>query len=283
MNFKKVRLTAALAISSMLLMACSNPFDELADDINNVLGLGSSTEETDNGEENSGEEEETSEEEDVEVEEETTDEEEVQEETGPERDEATDEDLDPMYETIDYSHLYGEGEEVTIEEGEHTAGGDIVPGRYSITTTSEYGSYLSIYDDEDKYVAGEALMSEDSENGTQGYPTELVAYISEGDNIEVTGAESFTLTPVSEEYEGELPAGMHIAGEDVEPGDYRISTEETDLVGQVQTSHADVYITSSNAVGNPDEGGRESFVMTIEEGDLIEVIGVDSINLEKLD
>ena len=273
MKLKKTRLTAALIFSSIILMACSNPFDELADEINNAIGGGSSTEESENNDETSGEEE------TAEVGEETTDEEVAQEEP----DEETDEEVDPMYERIDYSHLYGEGEEVTIDKGNHTAGDDMVPGRYSITTTSEYGSYLRIYDEEDGYVAGEALMSEDSTDEVTDYPTELLVYLSEGDTIEVTGEDSFTLTPVSTEYEDELPSGMHVAGQDIEAGDYRISTEETEVVGQVQTSHAEAYVTSRNAIGNPDQGGRESFVMTIEEGDIVEVIAVGSVNLEKLD
>lgn len=276
MKLKKIRLAAVLTFSSIILMACSNPFDELADDINNALGLGSSSEEESNDD--------TSREEGAaEDEEETTDEEVAGEEPDGEPVEETDEETDPMYETIDYSHLYGEGEEVTLEEGDHAVGNDVVPGRYSITTTSEYGSYLSIYDEEDRYVAGESLMSEDGEDDFADYPTELLVYLSEGDNIEITNDESFTLTPVSTEYEDELPAGMHVAGHDIEAGDYRISTDETDRVGQVETAHAEAYVTSRNAVGNPDEGGRESFVMTIEEGDIVRVIGMDSVNLEKLD
>lgn len=273
MKLKQMRLTAALIFSSIILMACSNPFNELADEINNAIGGGSSTEETENNDD-------TSEGEGAaEVEEETTDEEVAQDD----QDGETDEEIDPMYETIDYSHLYGEGEEATLEEGEHTAGDDIVPGRYSITTTAEYGSYLSIYDDEDRYVAGEALMSEGSEDDLTDYPAELLVYLSDGDNIEVTGEDSFTFTPVSTEYEDELPAGMHVAGQDVEAGDYRISAEGTEMVGSVDTSHAEAYVTSRNAVGNPEEGGRESFVMTIEEGDIVQVTGVGSVNLEKLD
>jgi len=279
MKLNKMRLTAALLFSSIVLMACSNPFDELADDINNALGLGSPSEETENGQE--GSEEEAAEEEDSEVEDETTDEASVQEE--PEQSRETDEDLDPMYQTIDYSHLYGEGEEITIEAGDYTVGDDIMPGRYSVTTTSEYGSYLSIYNDEDRYVAGETLVNEDSGEDVGAYSTELLVYISEGDNLEVRNDDSFTLTPISDEYDDKLPSGMHVGGHDIEAGDYRVTTEETELVGNVETSHAEAYVTSRNAVGNPEEGGRESFVMTIEEGDIVEVIGVPSVNLEKLD
>lgn len=283
MKLKKIRLTAVLVFSSIILMACSNPFDELADEINNAIGGGSSTEESENNDENSGEEETEGTEEETAEEAEQEEPEVAQEELDEEPSGESDEETDPMHERIDYSHLYGEGEEITVEKGDHTAGDDIVPGRYRITTTSEYGSYLSIYDEEDRYVAGEALMSEDNEDNFTGYPTELLVYLSEGDNIEITSDESFTLTPVSIEYEDELPSGMHVAGHDVEAGDYRISTDDTDLVGQVETSHAEAYVTSRNAIGNPEEGGRESFVMTIEEGDIVRVIGMDSVNLEKLD
>ena len=276
MKLKKFRLMTVLFLSSIILLACSNPFDELADEINNAIGGGSSTEESENNDESSGEEE-------TEVpEEETTDEEVAQEEPDEVPAEETDEELDPMNEQFDFSHLYGEGEETTIEEGEHTAGDDIVPGRYSITTTSEYCSYLRIYNDEDRYVAGEVLTDEDSAADQTSYPTELLVYLSEGDTIEVTGDESFTLTPVSTEYEDELPSGMHVAGQNIEAGDYRISAGETELVGYIETSRAEAYVTSRNAIGNPGEGGRESFVMTIEDGDLVEIIGVGSVNLEKL-
>lgn len=281
MKMKQMRLTAVLVFSSIILMACSNPFDELADDINNALGLGSSSEEAETGEENSDDE--TADEENAEVEEETTDEEVPQEEPDGEAAEESDEETDPMYETFDYSHLYGEGEETTIEEGDYTVGDDIVPGRYSITTSSEYGAYLSIYNEEDRYVAGEALMNEESSEDFADYPTELLVYLREGDTMEVTNDDSFTLTPVSEEYDDELPAGMHVAGHDIEAGDYRITSQEEERVGYVETSHAEAYVTSRNAVGNAEEGGRESFLMTIEEGDIVDVIGVQSINLEKLD
>lgn len=258
MKLKKFRLMTVLFFSSIILIACSNPFDELADDINSAIGGG------------------------AEVEEETTDEEAVQEE--PEESAVeSDEETDPMYERIDYSHLYGQGEEVTIDEGDYAVGEDVAPGRYSISTTADYAAYLRIYDEEDRYVAGEVLISEDSADSAVAYPTEVLVYIGEEDNIEVTNDESFTLTPVSTEYEDELPSGMHVAGHDIEAGDYRVSTDETGLVGHVETSHAPAYVTSRNAVGNPEEGGRESFVMTIEEGDVVHVTAVKSINLEKLD
>lgn len=263
MKLKQLRLLTAVFFSSIILMACSNPFDQLADEINNVID-GSSTEEES---ENSGEEENSDEA--VEVEEETTDEEVAQEE-----------ETDPMYERIDYSHLYGEGEETTIDEGEHTAGEDIVPGRYSITTDAEHSAYLRVYDEEENHVAGEVLTSGE---GSTEYPTEVLVYLDEGNNIEVGDNQTFELTPASTEYDETLPSGMHVAGQDIEAGDYRVSIDETEQVGHVETSHAPAFVTSRNAVGNPEEGGRESFVMTINERDIVHVTAVSSVNLEKLD
>lgn len=265
MKTKKLKLASVMIAGSIVLTACSNPFDELADEINTLIsGDDNNTEEVMMGDETAEEAEEPEEvEEPAEVEEET--------------------ELDPMYEPIDYSHLFGQGEETSITEGDHVVGEEIVPGRYMVTSTGDYSGYLSIYDEEDRYVAGEVLANENMSDSLGDYPTEVFVYLEEGDNIEVSSDSSFVLTPEDGPVDGIISPGMYVAGHDIEAGDYRISTEETELTGNIYVHQIQAYDSGRYSVGNSEYGGKESFVMTFDEGDLIEITGIKNVNMEKLD
>lgn len=260
MKTKKLKLASIMVLGTVVLAACTNPFDQLADEINSYLA----------GDEGTEEPAEVDEAEDVPAAEEPA---EAQE----------DAETDPLYAPIDYSHLYGEGEETSISVGEHVVGEDIMPGRYSITSTGEYSGYLSIYDEEERYVAGEVLTSEGMESTFRDYPTEVLLYIDEGDKMEITNDTTFVFTPVDGPFEGALSPGMYIAGHDIEAGDYRITTEETELSGNIYVHQIEAYDSGRYSVGNPEFGGKDSFVMTFDEGDLVEITGIKSVNMEKLE
>ena len=253
MKTKKLKLASVMVLSTVVLAACTNPFDQLADEINSYLAGDEGMEEP------------------AEVDEAVSEEAEEPAET------------DRLYAPIDYSHLYCEVEETTISAGEHVVGEDIAPGRYSITSTGEYSGYLSIYDEEERYVAGEVLASEGMESTFRDYPTEVLLYIDEGDKMEITNDTTFIFTPVSGPFEGRLSPGMYIAGHDIEAGDYRITTEETELSGNIYVHQIEAYGSGRYSVGNPEYGGKDSFVMTFDEGDLVEITGIKSVNMEKLE
>lgn len=274
MKTKKLKLASAMVLGTVVLAACSNPFDQLADEINSYLADGDGMEEPAEVDEASDMPEEEV------VSEET---EEAAETTEEPAEVGGDGETDPLYEPIDYSHLYGQGEEISISAGDHTVGEDIVPGRYSVTSTGEYSGYLSIYDEEERYVAGEVLASEDMGEALPDYPEEVLFYLDEGDKIEVSNDNTFDFAPVEGPFDGELSPGMYIAGHDIEAGDYRISTEDTELSGNIYVHQIEAYDSGRYSIGNPEYGGKDSFVMTFDEGDLVEITGIKSVSVEKLD
>src|SRR5699024_2470683 len=131
-NLRKLKFFGVLFFSSIVLSACSNPFDQLADEINSWLGSESGTsDETEVIEDNM-----------------TTEETNTREENGEE-----------AVEKLDYSHLMNQGTEVTVEEGLYDVGSDIEPGRYIMTADTGYGS-IYIQDDEDKAVTSDNLAGD---------------------------------------------------------------------------------------------------------------------------
>lgn len=274
MKTKKLKLASVMILGTVVLASCSNPFDQLADEINSYLAGGDGTEEPAEVDEAADMPEEEA------VPEETEESAENAEEPAEAEEDA---EMDPMYEPIDYTHLYGQGEETSISAGDYTVGEDIVPGRYSVTSTGEYSGYLSIYDEEDRYVAGEVLASEDMGEALPDYPEEALFYIDEGDKIEVSNNNTFVFTPVDGPFDGELSPGMYVAGHDIEAGDYRISTADTELSGSIYVHQIEAYDSGRYSIGNPEYGGKDSFVMTFDEGDLVEITGVKSVSVEKLD
>ncbi|CAD2071501.1 hypothetical protein GCM10007275_14600 [Jeotgalicoccus coquinae] len=256
---KKIKLLSVLLFSSVILTACgdSNPFDELADEINGLFG----SEGTDNKEE-----------------EEPVDNKDKAD-TDTETDNGTDSDTSENSEEaekIDYSHLMNKGEAVTLDEGVHDVGKDIEPGRYKVTAESGYGS-IYITDDEDRGVLGETIDGKD-EPGEENV-TQFNVFLDEGYIVEIDYVESMNFEPYKTENVDTIYPGQWVAGEDFDAGVYDVSLPETEETGTLEvTAHPD-YNKSRHTLGSELYGGMTEFTMSFEEGDIVSLKYLPEVTL----
>lgn len=257
---RKLKLISVLFFSSIILSACSNPFDQLADEINGWLGSESA---------NTSEETADNENEDTEPDTDT----EKDTETGTDTASDTEE-----IETLDYSHLMNQGEAVTLDEGVHDVGKDIEPGRYVVTADSGYGS-VYVTDAEDR-----GIISETIDGGTEGNEervTQFAVFIDEGYSIEIDYIESMNFTPYETVSVETIFPGQWVAGEDFPAGVYDVSMPETEETGSLEVSSHPDYNKSRHTLGNAEYGGMTKFTMSFEDGDIVNLRYMPEITLTK--
>lgn len=248
----KLKLLSVLFVSSIFLSACSESFDQLADEINSFIGSESGEESTDV--EDSG---------DTSTEENT---------------ESTTQPVEEEIETVDYSHLLNQGEEVILNEGIHDVGSDITPGRYIITAETGYGN-IFIKDEEDRSVSGETLAS--AADSREDWPSQLVSFLDDGYSIEITGLDTVTFTPYETAAVSELFSGLWVVGEDFPAGVYDVSLEDTDIYGSLEVYSNPDMIKSRHSLGSREYGGMTEFTMSFEDGDIVELRYIPKITLSE--
>lgn len=246
----KLRLLSVLFVSSILLSACSDTFDQLADEINGFLGSDGSSNNTDV--------EDTA---DVEPE---------------NNDDTATESVEEEIETVDFSHLLNQGEEVILDEGIHEAGSDITPGRYIITSDTGYGNVF-IKDEEDYSVVGETLAG--ATESREDRPSQLVSFIDDGYSIEITGLDSAIFTPYETVAVSEISSGLWVVGEDFPAGVYDISLDDTDVYGSLEVYSHPEMIKSRHSLGSAEYGGMTEFTMSFEDGDIVELRYIPKVTL----
>jgi len=246
---RKLKFFGVLFFSSIVLSACSNPFDQLADEINSWLGSESGTsDETEVIEDNM-----------------TTEETNTREENGEE-----------AVEKLDYSHLMNQGTEVTVEEGLYDVGSDIEPGRYIMTADTGYGS-IYIQDDEDKAVTSDNLAGDGE--GYEDKIKNIVIFLDEDYSIEISGLENVTLTPYETSSVNTIFPGQWVAGEDFPAGVYDISLEESESYGTLEVYEIADMNKSRHSLGSEAYGGMTEFTMSFEEGDIVELKYIPEVTL----
>lgn len=250
---RRLKLLSVLFFSSIILSACSDPFDQLADEINGWLGSDS----TSTSEETADSDTETDTENDTET---STD-------TAGETEEI---------ETLDYSHLMNQGEAVTLDEGVHDVGKDIEPGRYVVTADSGYGS-VYVTDAEDRGILGETI-----DGGTEGREervTQFAVFLDEGYSIEIDYIESMNFTPYETAPVETIFSGQWVVGEDFPAGVYDVSLPETEETGSLEvTAHPD-FNKSRHTLGSAEYGGMTEFTMSFEDGDVVELRYIPEVTL----
>lgn len=253
---RRLKLISVLFFSSIILSACSNPFDQLADEINGWLGSESA---------NTSEETADNKNEDTEPDTDTDT------ETGTDTASDTEE-----IETLDYSHLMNQGEAVTLDEGVHDVGKDIEPGRYVVTADSGYGS-VYVTDAEDR-----GIISETIDGGTEGIEervTQFAVFLDEGYSIEIDYIESMNFTPYETASVETIFSGQWVVGEDFPAGVYDVSLPETEETGSLEVTAHPEFNKSRHTLGSAEYGGMTEFTMSLEDGDVVELRYIPEITL----
>lgn len=256
---RKLKLLSVLFISSIILSACSNtnPFDELAGEINSWLGADS----TNTSEKSTDPEEETENNTDT--------------ESNNEADNDTAGDTEDI-ETLDYSHLMNQGEAVTLDEGMHEVGKDIEPGRYVITADSGYGN-IYVKNEENRGGFNETLAGES--DSPEGQTTKIVGFLDEGYSVEIANFEQATFTPYETVSVETIFPGQWVAGEDFPAGVYDVSVPETEETGSLEVSSHPDYNKSRHTLGNAKYDGMTEFTMSFEDGDIVNLRYVPEVTL----
>ena len=253
---KKLKLLSVLFFSSFILSACSNPFDQLADEINGWLGSDSTN-----------------------TSEEITDPENEETETNTESDTETGTDTagdTEEIENLDYSHLMNQGEAVTVDEGVHEVGKDIEPGRYVITADSGYGN-IYVKNEENRGGFSETLAGES--DSREGQATKIVGFLDEGYSVEITNFENVNFTPYETVSVETIFPGQWVAGEDFPAGVYDVSLPETEETGSLEVSAHPEYNKSRHTLGSAEYGGMTEFTMSFEDGDIVNLRYMPEITL----
>lgn len=117
----KMKFLGLIFLSSIILSACSNPFDSLADEINGLFSGGGTSESGSGG---NGEN-------------------------------------DAEASLFNYELLNGQGTETTLEEGEYEVGKDIPEGRYRVTSSEGRGNFSVTSESEKRQNFVNAVVSDD--------------------------------------------------------------------------------------------------------------------------
>ena len=252
---QRLKLLSVLFFSSIILSACSNPFDELADEINGWLGsdIANTSEESNDSEKDDD-----------------TD-------SNNETDNDTASDTEEI-ETLDYSHLMNQGEAVTLDEGMHEVGKDIEPGRYVITADSGYGN-IYVKNEEERGGFNETLAGES--DSPEGQTTEIVGFLDEGYSVEIANFENVNFTPYETVSVETIFPGQWVAGEDFPAGVYDVSMPETEETGSLEVSSHPDYNKSRHTLGSAEYGGMTNFTMSFEDGDIVNLRYMPEITLTK--
>lgn len=108
---------------------------------------------------------------------------------------------------------YNPAEYGELFSGTWTAGADIQPGRYAITSGGGSGNF-AIYSKEGRLKTNEILG-----DGSYGNPL-IETTISDGDSIRISGLETVIFTPAGRSLRNSLPSGSFEVGLDISPGTY---------------------------------------------------------------
>ena len=259
----KVKFIGLLFLSSIILTACSTPFDDLADQINAWIA----------GEEVDNKETENEDSEDMEpTEEDSTTE-------GTETTDQGDTSTSESTSKVDYSDLYNQGEETSLDSGTYTVGEDIEAGRYEVTSDDYMGITIRNADDLSTYTDSVNGGSEDSVDKhivflDDDYTVEVSDYSSSSDAVvDFAPYESTGVT--------ELTPGQWIVGEDFPAGVYDIEIDPTDSYGDLVISR---QLDSNRArflLGSVDYGGVLEVTTNLEEGELVTLNYIKSARLTK--
>jgi hypothetical protein len=162
---------------------------------------------------------------------------------------------------------------VIVGPGSFTGGTDVMPGLYDVTTGPGQRGHF-IIDGSDSY--NEVLDS----SGSQGVP-KIRVHVSGGDQIQISGLSQVFFTPVSSPFVTthsavNLYAGTWTVGQDLGPGTYA-ATPGAGQSGTFIISDESVHVILSS---NPGRGTVSSVTFNVQNGDVIDISGLDQVTLQ---
>lgn len=152
--------------------------------------------------------------------------------------------------------------------GTWTAGVDIQPGRYAITSGGGSGNF-AIYSKEGRLKTNEILG--DDANGNPLIETT----ISDGDSIHILGLENVIFAPVGRSLRNSLPSGSFEVGLDISPGTYIASA--TSGSGNFVVYSSSGRLKTNEILGIGDYAISKVKV-TLENGDTILISRLKAVN-----
>lgn len=167
-------------------------------------------------------------------------------------------------------------------ETEHTgglihAGIDINPGRYVIQKQNNRSEPAAITRlDTDDATLNEEMLDPERIEG----PASVVWTLYEGQKVETEDDDSYVFTPIP--YSSSTPtttkysAGEHIVGLDIRPGTYNVQSESgmDGIISITPETQSDGVVESV---------GSEPVEITLNEGDILEVIGIQTLSVQLAD
>jgi hypothetical protein len=162
------------------------------------------------------------------------------------------------------------GKATTLGAGNFTAGADVAPGLYDVTTgPGQSGNFI---------VQGTNMYNEIL-GGDSGVP-KIRAQISKGDQIQISGLSQVIFTPVTAPYVTThapvtLYAGTWTVGQDLGAGRY----VATPGAGQSGNFIIDNEGVNEILGGSSSTGGVPNVTFTVNNGDVIEISGLGQVKL----
>lgn len=167
----------------------------------------------------------------------------------------------------------GAGESTTLSTGTFIVGEDIAAGRYNISTDSGAQGNLFVRDEAGMSFINEILGS--PEFGV----TNVTTVMEEGDEIEISGMNQVYFEPYESEERTEIGTGQWLVGDDVAPGRYE-ATISSGSSGNFFVYSGSMGLAEVNEILDVNEDlGVSSVTFTVEAGDVIEISGIEAVQL----
>ena len=162
---------------------------------------------------------------------------------------------------------------VVMGTGNYTAGKDIEPGRYMVTTQGGYGSFV-VYELDSKLTEVSEVLGYFAD---PAYVPSIALTLVENQEIEIKGAKlgQVTFTPLATEFLTELTTGIWVAGLDIEPGTYTISSKDG-RNGSVSIFNGDLPYAKV-LLGKGGAKYKESEIITLESNQTIRVASIPTV------
>ncbi|MEN2767374.1 hypothetical protein [Ornithinibacillus xuwenensis] len=162
-------------------------------------------------------------------------------------------------------------QETTLNAGTFAVGTDIPAGRYVIT--GDGMGNLFVYDEDGLPLVNEILDT----SGELGV-TSVTTDIEDGQEIEISGLNSVKFTPAETALSNTLSAGSWEVGLDIEPGRYDVTAPGG--MGNFFI-YDEMGLPSTNEILDASgEMGVKQITVTLEEGQEIEISGLNEVNFE---
>ena len=163
-------------------------------------------------------------------------------------------------------------ESVVLGAGLFTAGTDIPPGRYLVTTEEDkFGSFVVYEPDSNMLQISEMLGS----GPDIDYVPNVAVSLIDGQVLEIKKLRQVTFTPLATELKTELTTGIWVVGIDINPGTYSVSSKN----GRSGTLNIfeDDFPVAKSFLGKEGSGFVESDTVILEEGQVIRITKIPTV------